>query len=571
MSQADRPQTASPPCEPHHVSRRALLRGAAASLPAEGAPVEVALLEAVLTIDRAMRATMRRYADIGYARVFPTATRGSVDLVWRTAVPSISGRAVRVAMTGLAALMPEPYQAAWVLPKAPFKVQLAKLRKRALRRQWSTTTAVLALAARRRGLPLQPMGDAYLRIGQGARQHIVNASTTGFTTFERRPRRDHWPTHARRLEAAGLPVLASGDATEATELLGLRRFRLLMVGSRLVAALEERPVAGTGSVETSDVTDQVHGETSVMAERAAAALERDVVGIEFLARSIALPPGPADARIACVTTRPDLLAHVFPDDGKPRDVGGAILDLVYPPGESVRIPSVIVAGARGTATVGRDLDAIMRMSGRVPGLSTSRRTTVGGEPMEPGSAGRLGALRFLVNDPRVDSLVATIAPRQLLGRGLLLDSCCTAAIMEAAAGDDEPTHRRAMDIILRATRGPVVVLSGGAMANAVLARRGPDGVILIAIQADDPTVIRHRKDGGVVLLATRQDETDRIELWRGDAQVTSFPGAAPGKGGNGTRQRRNVRRMQAIGLALGAGLPVPDIESATARLAYVRR
>jgi hypothetical protein len=64
-------------------------------------------------------------------------------------------------------------------PSEDFAVLLRELLRRARRRQWSTTTAVLALAAKERGVPFEPLAGAHLRLGDGIMQHVVSASTPG--------------------------------------------------------------------------------------------------------------------------------------------------------------------------------------------------------------------------------------------------------------------------------------------------------------------------------------------------------------------------------------------------------
>jgi hypothetical protein len=142
---------------------------------AVGVPVEEALFEAILAVERSMALTMRRVGSVDHAEIARgSATPTKVDFIWTTRAPGMSRAAARVGLAGLSELLLEPTRAGRPGPKS-FDARLAVLRKRAKRRQWSATAAALALAAEKRGLPCETLGDAYLLLGQGVEQHVVYA------------------------------------------------------------------------------------------------------------------------------------------------------------------------------------------------------------------------------------------------------------------------------------------------------------------------------------------------------------------------------------------------------------
>jgi hypothetical protein len=140
---------------------------------ARGVPIEEALLEAILAVDRSMAAMMGRPDRLDYAEILPGTTETTIDLVWATRAPSVSRAAARIGFAALTELLPGPLRPDST--GASFEALLAALRKRAKRRQWCSSVALLARDAESRGLPCEALGDAYLLFGHGREQQVVYA------------------------------------------------------------------------------------------------------------------------------------------------------------------------------------------------------------------------------------------------------------------------------------------------------------------------------------------------------------------------------------------------------------
>ncbi|HEY1785072.1 MAG TPA: hypothetical protein VGG30_05955, partial [Pirellulales bacterium] len=109
------------------------------------------------------------------------------------------------------------------------------------------------------------------------------------------------------------------------------------------------PTAGTRVIihhngeYTTDVTDQLHPEVASLAVLAARVVGLDVAGIDLVAQDIGRPLESQRGMFIEVNAGPGLQMHAQPQVGRPRPVGAAIIESLFPEGQTGRIPIVGVA------------------------------------------------------------------------------------------------------------------------------------------------------------------------------------------------------------------------------------
>lgn len=178
-----------------------------------------------------------------------------------------------------------------------------------------------------------------------------------------------------------------------------------------------------------DVTDIVHPDNRAMAIRAAKAIGLDVCGVDFLTDDISASYQTNGGGICEINAAPGFRMHVSPAEGKSRDVGGAVMDMLFPPGSPSRIPIACITGTNGKTTTSRMLAHILKMAGMTVGLTTTDGVYIDGKLTVKGDMTGPVAASMVLRDPTVDAAVLETARGGLLKRGMAVRDCDVAAVL----------------------------------------------------------------------------------------------------------------------------------------------
>jgi cyanophycin synthetase len=110
--------------------------------------------------------------------------------------------------------------------------------------------------------------------------------------------------------------------------------------------------------------------------------------------------------------------HTAPSEGKPRDVAGRTVDMLFPPGSPSWIPIAAVTGTNGKTTTSRMLAHIHKLAGRTVGLTSTDGVYIDGQRTVAGDMTGPVAARMVLADPSVDVAVLEVARGGLLRAGL---------------------------------------------------------------------------------------------------------------------------------------------------------
>jgi cyanophycin synthetase len=175
-----------------------------------------------------------------------------------------------------------------------------------------------------------------------------------------------------------------------------------------------------------DVTDLVHEEVQEMCERAARVVGLDICGIDLVTADIGAPVersgrGKTGGGIIELNAAPGLRMHLYPSEGESRDVGGAIVEMLYPGGGDGRIPVISITGTNGKTTVTRMIGHVLAQTGRRVGMATTEGIYLGDRQIVEGDTTGPHSARTVLSDPSVEVAVLETARGGIVRRGLGYD------------------------------------------------------------------------------------------------------------------------------------------------------
>jgi cyanophycin synthetase len=188
----------------------------------------------------------------------------------------------------------------------------------------------------------------------------------------------------------------------------------------------------TGGTAT-DVTDLVHPSNVFMCERIARIIGLDICGIDIMAENLSEPLVENGGAILEVNAAPGFRMHLEPTEGLPRNVAEPVIDMLYPPGSSARIPIIAVSGTNGKTTTTRMMAHIVKQMGHKVGYTTTDGVYIQNQLMMKGDCTGPMSAEFILKDPTVDFAVLECARGGILRAGLGFHNCDIAIVTNVAA------------------------------------------------------------------------------------------------------------------------------------------
>ena len=236
------------------------------------------------------------------------------------------------------------------------------------------------------------------------------------------------------------------------------------------AAGERVFLRSTGNLSTggtaTDVTDLVHPDNAEMATRAIKAIGLDVGGVDFLTTDIAESYKDIGGAICEVNAAPGFRMHMAPSEGRPRDVAGPVMDMLFPPGTPSRIPIAAVTGTNGKTTTARMLAHIQKLAGHHVGLTSTDGVYIDGQRTVAGDMTGPVATRMVLSDPLVDVAVLEIARGGLLRAGMGVRHCDVGAVLNVKSDHLGLRGIGTLDDLAKVKRIVVEVARDTAVLNA---------------------------------------------------------------------------------------------------------
>ena len=278
-----------------------------------------------------------------------------------------------------------------------------------------------------------------------------------------------------------------------------------------------------------DVTDLVHPEVAAVATLAARVIGLDIAGIDIVTQDISRPLEEMQGAIIEVNAGPGLLMHVKPAVGQPRPVGKAIVEHLFGPSESGRIPLVGILGSHQSTQLSQLVAWLLHLSGKRTGLACKDGLYMDQQHLgKTDSRGFEASERLLINRA-LDAAVFETTPAHILDEGLAYDRCLVGVVTnmpdttEALIEKHDIQTPEQMRTVVR-TQIDLVLPEGAAVLNAdeeavtTLAELSDGEVVYYAKSQDNATLTAHLQQGGRAVYC----KEGHVILARGDQETQLF-------------------------------------------------
>jgi cyanophycin synthetase len=271
-----------------------------------------------------------------------------------------------------------------------------------------------------------------------------------------------------------------------------------------ILKLKDTANLSTGGT-AEDVTDIVHPYNIFMAERIAKIIGLDICGIDIMTTDIGQPLPETGGAVIEVNAGPGFRMHLAPAEGLPRNVAGHVIDMLYPPGSTSRIPIVAVAGTNGKTTTTRLIAHMARMKGYKVGYTTTDGVYIQNRLLMSGDCTGPASTEFVLKDPTVNFAVLECARGGLLRAGLGFKNCDIGIVTNVAADHLGLKGIHTIEQLAR-VKGVVpetVFPDGHAILNAdddlvyEMRKSVKSHVALFSLDENSPRIIEHSKAGGL--------------------------------------------------------------------------
>ena len=343
------------------------------------------------------------------------------------------------------------------------------------------------------------------------------------------------------------------------------------------AADEIVKLAATGNMSTGgisiDRTLDAHPDNVEIAEEAARLVGLDVAGIDFICPDITLPAREVGGAICEVNAAPGFRMHTHPTIGEPQFIAKPVVDLLFPPGASSRVPIVGVTGTNGKTTTSRMLAHIMKGLGKKVGMTSTDGIVVDERLVIKADASGPKSARMVLQNPRVDFAVLEVARGGILREGLGYDRNDIAVVTNIAS---DHLGRHGLHTLQDLARVKSVVVEavprhGFAVLNADdpyvrgMRRKCRGSIVWFSMDAPGSRVRQFidercvRGERAVVLEPTDRGEMIVLKQGRRSMQL-AWTHLLPSTF-NGTARMNVANALAAAGAAFAAGAPLHDIRN----------
>jgi cyanophycin synthetase len=285
------------------------------------------------------------------------------------------------------------------------------------------------------------------------------------------------------------PLLLDGETDRFLRKVGMTKTSVPEPGQQVF-------IRGTANIKTGGTsmhaTDRVHPDVRAMAVDAAAAVELDIAGIDYLTPDISRSYRDVGGAICEVNCRPGPDVHALAGgDGLSRIIN-AQLDYLFPEGSAARISTLAVLGGELGTLSAHMIAEIMDKSGRTTGVASENKIFINKILTTNDDLSGARSARTLPRHPKIDTAIFDLTLNSVIEEGLFSDATSVSVIADPlgngqnAENDTEkeiasPVHRLLVDVADKA----IVLSADNPVCGEAVGPGGPKDICIVANDEED--------------------------------------------------------------------------------------
>jgi cyanophycin synthetase len=288
-----------------------------------------------------------------------------------------------------------------------------------------------------------------------------------------------------------------------------------------IMVLKDTANISTGGT-SEDVTDLVHPANIQMAERIARLMNLDICGIDVMTWDVSVPVTRKNGGVLEVNACPGFRMHTHPAIGLGRNVGEAVMNMLFPDGKKSRIPIVAITGTNGKTTTTRLMAHMARTSGHHVGYTTTDGIYINDTCIYEGDCTGPVSAQTILHDPTVEFAVLECARGGILRSGLGFDQCDISIITNIS---EDHLGLKGIETLEQMARVKAVVANSTKSTGHCILNADDDlvysmreeldcNIALFSIRGNNARIRRHCEKGGWAAIIDKGYVTICKGLWK---------------------------------------------------------
>jgi cyanophycin synthetase len=153
---------------------------------------------------------------------------------------------------------------------------------------------------------------------------------------------------------------------------------------------------------STDVTDLVHPDNIITAERISRIIGLDICGMDIITPDISVPLDQNNGAVIEVNSSPGFRLHIEPAEGKSRNVAGSVIDMLFPVADSYLISIMVISGLNDPVGIGKLIPDLMIAAGFKVGYATDKNIYIQNVMLRLNELKISECINIILKDPTID-------------------------------------------------------------------------------------------------------------------------------------------------------------------------